>query len=287
MSAPSRPDRDPAADPEALRSAVRDRYAAAARQASAAGASCCGPDPTILGGKDPITRDLYQLDEVADLPAEAVQASLGCGNPTALAGLQAGEIVLDLGSGGGIDVFLAARRVGPTGLVYGLDMTDEMLALAEANRRAVGVENARFLKGLIEDVPLPDESVDVVMSNCVINLSADKPRAIREAFRVLRPGGRLVVSDMVVLGALPESVRRSLEAWAGCVAGALEADTYRRLLAEAGFVEVEVAVTRRFRVDDLMEGCRSPSDLVEAATDSADGSLASAVIRATKPRPPG
>jgi ubiquinone/menaquinone biosynthesis C-methylase UbiE len=215
-----------------------------------------------------ITSDLYATAEVADLPAAAVLASLGCGNPTALAELKAGETVLDLGSGGGIDVLLSAKRVGPSGFAYGLDMTDEMLALAEKNRVERGVHNVRFLKGHIEHIPLPDASVDVVVSNCVINLSADKPRVLREAFRVLKPGGRFAVSDVVVQGELPAAVRQSMELFVGCVAGALEDTTYRQLLTEAGFEHVDLEVTRVHDAQDLTVP---------------GGRLVSAFVRATKP----
>jgi SAM-dependent methyltransferase len=247
--------RDIATDAAALREAVRERYAARARAVNAPAAGCCGADAGAAGcgggGRDPITADLYSGAEVAALPTAAVAASLGCGNPTALAALHPGETVLDLGSGGGIDVLLSARRVGPTGFAYGLDMTDEMLALAEQNRAAAGATNVGFLKGHIEAIPLPAASVDVVISNCVINLAADKGQVLREAYRVLRPGGRFAVSDVVVQGALPAAVRADVEAWAGCVAGALEEGEYRRLLAEAGFVDVAVEVTR---VHDDLQG---------------------------------
>src|SRR5262249_12974068 len=229
---------DPGAQADALREAVRVRYAARALDAAGgAPAALCG-----AGAADPSTVDLDTADEASAVPAAALLASLGCGNPTALAALAPGEVVLDLGSGGGIDVLLSARRVGPTGFAYGLDMTDEMLALAERNRAAQGATNVRFLKGHIEAIPLPDEGVDVVISNCVVNLSADKGQVLREAFRVLRPGGRFAVSDVAVQGALPAAVRADLEAWAGCVAGALEEDEYRRLLGEAGFAEIDVEV---------------------------------------------
>jgi len=281
---PTMPDRDPAtnADAISLRAAVRARYAAAASavttthptsaesarpvldQAGCCGTECCGaPDASQL------VQNLYTVDDVAELPSAAVLASLGCGNPTALAQLSPGETVLDLGSGGGIDVLLSARRVGPTGFAYGLDMTDEMLALASRNAAESGVENVRFLKGEIEQVPLPDTSVDVVISNCVINLSTDKAKVLREAFRVLRPGGRFAVSDVVVQGELPALVRKSVELWAGCVAGALEEHTYRRLLAEAGFIDVEVEVTRVYEPGEAW------------AVD--EGRLVSAFVRATRP----
>jgi SAM-dependent methyltransferase len=266
---------------DALREVVRVRYAA--RALDAAGGtpvSCCGS-----GASDPITVDLYSPDEAGAVPEAALLASLGCGNPTALAELAPGEVVLDLGSGGGIDVLLSARRVGPTGFAYGLDMTDEMLALAERNRAAQGATNVRFLKGRIEAIPLPDEVVDVVISNCVINLSADKGQVLREAFRVLRPGGRFAVSDVVLQGALPAAVRADLEAWAGCVAGALEEEEYRRLLREAGFTEIDVEVTR---VHDARELAASAGGGCGAAglpdVEAAGGRLVSAFVRARKPR---
>ena len=270
----------PAPDSASVREAVSEKYAAAARRAATGPASCCGAE----GRKDPITRDLYSSSEASALPEEALRASLGCGNPTALADLHPGETVLDLGSGGGADVILSARRVGPEGRAFGLDMTDEMLALARENARKAGTANAEFLKGTIESVPLPDGSVDVVVSNCVFNLSTDKDRVLREAFRVLRPGGRFAVSDMVLLRALPASVRRSLELWAGCVAGALGERDYRAKLAAAGFVDVEVTPTRVFRRADL-EGMLAASGASVPATDLAamDGALASAFVRARKP----
>ena len=265
-------------NPDALREKVREKYAARALRVvlPAAGGACCGG-----GSCDPISGGLYGPSEAGALPRDAVAASLGCGNPTALADLGPGERVLDLGSGGGIDVLLSARRVGPSGFVYGLDMTDEMLALAERNRAAAGVENAEFLKGTIEEIPLPDASVDVVVSNCVINLSGDKPRVLREAFRVLRPGGRFAVSDVVVQGRLPGAVRRDMEAWAGCVAGALEEGEYLRLLRKAGFEDAGVEVTR----------VHDPAELRAAAGAAPDswkglrGRVVSAFVRARKPRP--
>ena len=249
--------------------------------------SCCGPDPDTAAGRDPITAGLYAAEETAGLPETAVLASLGCGNPTALAELRPGETVLDLGSGGGIDVLLSAKRVGPTGFAYGLDMTDEMLALAERNRREAGAENVRFLKGTIEHVPLPDASVDVLISNCVINLSADKDAVLREAFRVLKPGGRFAVSDVVVLKDLPTSVRTSMESWAGCVAGALHERDYRAKLTASGFADPEVQVTRTYGLADLQddEGSCSGGPEATPAEDlgAAEGALASAFVRATKP----
>jgi SAM-dependent methyltransferase len=277
------------ADPEALRAAVRERYAAAAVRAGTAGrASCCGPAAANTG-RDPITAGLYSPEEAAALPGAAVLASLGCGNPTALAELRPGETVLDLGSGGGIDVLLSARRVGPTGFAYGLDMTDEMLDLAERNRQAAGAENVRFLKGTIERIPLPDHTVDVVISNCVINLSADKDAVLREAFRVLKPGGRFAVCDVVVLKDLPPTIRTSMGSWAGCVAGALHERDYRARLSAAGFAAPEVQVTRTYALAHLAgdgaEGvcCGGPTDAPAEDLAAAEGALASAFVRATKP----
>jgi len=269
-------------DPEAIREIVREKYGAAARQVKGQEkASCCG-DGCCSTERDPVTSDLYGAGETAGLPAEAVLASLGCGNPTALASLASGEVVLDLGSGGGIDVLLSARRVGPSGKAYGLDMTDEMLALAQENQRRAGVENVEFLKGEIEAIPLPDAAVDVVISNCVINLSADKRKVLSEAFRVLRPGGRFAVSDIVLRGQLPEPLRRSFELWSGCVAGALQEPEYRRLLAEAGFEEIEIEPTRVYTAEDarsFLEG----SELDASALGELDGKAMSAFIRARKP----
>jgi arsenite methyltransferase len=250
-----------------IKEAVRRKYGDAARQVSTAGtSSCCSS--TCCGGtsKDPITSNLYADADTETLPEKAVLASLGCGNPTALAELHEGEVVLDLGSGGGIDVLLSARRVGPTGKAFGLDMTDEMLALARENQRGAGVHNVEFLKGEIEAIPLPDRSVDVIISNCVINLSANKEQALREAFRVLRPGGRFAVSDVVVRGELPAEVRRSMELWVGCVAGPLGEHDYLRLLAAAGFEHASLEPTRVYEVED-----------------AADGKIMSAFIRARKP----
>ena len=271
---------------------VKEKYGQAALRITSGGGGCCDPQSsgTECGS---ITSNLYAADETAGLPAEAVQASLGCGNPVALAELTPGETVLDLGSGGGIDVLLSAKRVGPTGKAYGLDMTDEMLALARENQQNAGVENAEFLKGAIESIPLPDASVDVVISNCVINLSADKRRVFAEAFRVLKPGGRFAVSDMVVKGQLPGPVRRSMEAWTGCFAGVLEEDEYRALLAEAGFEEVEVEPTRIYRASDVrqvFEGYKTLLQEIERQglrlddlLTEADGKYRSAFIRAVKP----
>jgi len=271
---------------------VKEKYGQAALRITSGGGGCCDPQSsgTECGS---ITSNFYAADETAGLPAEAVQASLGCGNPVALAELTPGETVLDLGSGGGIDVLLSAKRVGPTGKAYGLDMTDEMLALARENQQNAGVENAEFLKGAIESIPLPDASVDVVISNCVINLSADKRRVFAEAFRVLKPGGRFAVSDMVVKGQLPGPVRRSMEAWTGCFAGVLEEDEYGALLAEAGFEEVEVGPTRIYRASDvrgvfegykgLLEEIGRQGLRLEDLLTEADGKYRSAFIRAVKP----
>ena len=262
---------------------VRDHYAAAAERVTATGlTSCCGDGCCGGQASDPISADLYDAQQVADLPAGAVVASLGCGNPTALAELNPGEIVLDLGSGGGIDVLLSAQRVGPTGRAYGLDMTDEMLTLANRNKAQANATNVEFLKGTIEDVPLPDATVDVVISNCVVNLASDKALVLREAFRVLKPGGRFAVSDIIVRGDMPEGVRESMEAWAGCLAGALEEQEFLRLLTGAGFVEASVEPTREYTADDARAVLSE--DLAAIATaDLANGAFASAFIRARKP----
>jgi len=264
-----------------LREAVREKYGEAARQArQAAQQAECGCGSC---GCDPVTQDLYQAGETAGLPAEAVLASLGCGNPTALAGLRAGEVVLDLGSGGGIDVLLSARRVGPSGKAYGLDMTDDMLELARANARAAGVANVEFLKGEIEHVPLPDHSVDVIISNCVINLSADKPQALREAFRVLRPGGRFAVSDVVVRGSVPPDIRRSMELWVGCVAGALEEQEFVGLLREVGFEDPSIEPTRIYRLEDARAFLAAAGMDVDRIAPQVDGRFMAAFVRARKP----
>jgi arsenite methyltransferase len=249
------------------------------------GSTCCEPGCCSTGDGSIVTADLYSQAELGTIPVAAALASLGCGNPTALAELKPGERVLDLGSGGGIDVLLSARRVGPDGFAYGLDMTDAMLELAERNRIEAGVENVSFLKGIIEDIPLPEGSVDVVISNCVINLSADKGRVLREAFRVLTPGGRFAVSDIVFQGHIPPILRQDLESWAGCIAGALEEETYRSLLTAAGFTDIEVEVTRRYNLQDIAENGASASlaALSEAERDEVDGKFVSAFIRARKP----
>jgi arsenite methyltransferase len=258
---------------------VRERYADAARRVQAGGTSCCSSDCCSSGEGDAVTRDLYTSDETSLLPEEAVLASLGCGNPTALIDLKEGQTVLDLGSGGGIDVLLSAKRVGPTGFVYGVDMTDEMLALAMENKAKAGVTNVAFLKGQIEDVPLPANSVDVVISNCVINLAADKSLVLRDAFRVLKPGGRFAVSDVVAEGAVPEDLRHNMEAWVGCLAGALDVNQYRGLLESAGFEDIGIEITRRYT---FAEAGLDTSILADGWQD-ADGKLASAFVRATKP----
>lgn len=270
---------------------VREKYGEAARRVLAVSepASCCGPVNSCCGGAafegfvDPITADLYVSGETDELPSAAVLASLGCGNPTALAALAPGEVVLDLGSGGGIDVLLSARRVGPTGKAYGLDMTDDMLALARKNAAEAGVTNVEFLKGQIEQVPLPDASVDVIISNCVINLSADKPRVFAEAFRVLKPGGRFAVSDVVVRGAVTPEVRRSMELWVGCVAGALEEQEFRRLLAAVGFVDIDIEPTRIYRSEDARTFLTGAGIDVDANLDQIEGKFMAAFIRARKP----
>ncbi len=269
-----------------IREKVRERYSQSALRVSSGG-GCCGGNSAsgcCTGVDDPITTNLYTEQEATEVPTEALLASLGCGNPTALARLNPGETVLDLGSGGGIDVLLSARRVGPTGFAYGLDMTDEMLALAEENRKKAGVENVRFLKGYIEDIPLSDNTVDVVISNCVINLAADKKPVLKEAFRVLKPGGRFAVSDIVVQGEAPEAIRGSMEAWAGCIAGALHDDVYKSLLAEVGFTGIDIEVTRRYSAADVASenGCCAP-ELSNEDVAKAEGLFVSAFIRATKP----
>lgn len=273
-------------DPAALREAVQAKYGEAARSVrQGAASSCCGGSACCgTASRDPITAELYDEKQTAALPAEAVLASLGCGNPTMLASLQPGETVLDLGSGGGIDVLLSARRVGPSGKAYGLDMTDEMLALARENQRRAGVENVEFLKGEIEAIPLPGDAVDVVISNCVINLSADKRQVLAEAFRVLRPGGRFAVSDIVVRGEVPQALRRSVELWIGCVAGALEESEYRRLLAEVGFEEIEVEPTRIYTAEDAREFLEGAGMDPGTIASEVDGKFMSAFVRARKPR---
>jgi len=263
---------------------VRDKYAEAARRAAGGARATCGCGTSENVCCDPITSNLYGDAEAAAVPDSALRASLGCGNPTALAELNAGETVLDLGSGGGIDVILSARRVGPTGKAYGLDMTDEMLALAEDNTRKAGLSNVEFLKGRIEQVPLPANSVDVVISNCVINLSADKDRVLGEVFRVLKPNGRLAVSDVVIRGEVPEDVRRSMELWVGCVAGALTEDEYRAKLARAGFTGIEVETTRVYDAEDARAFLADSGLDVDEVARRVQGRVTSAFVRARKPK---
>jgi arsenite methyltransferase len=264
--------------------AVRQKYGEAARRVtSGEGAASCCSSPSAACGCDPVTANLYEATDAATVPDTALQASLGCGNPTALAALQPGEVVLDLGSGGGIDVLLSARRVGPTGKAYGLDTTDEMLALAEENKRKSGLTNVEFLKGTIEDIPLPNASIDVIISNCVINLSGDKDRVLTEAFRVLKPGGRFAVSDVVVRGELPTAVRRSMELWVGCIAGAMTESEYREKLAAAGFADIDVEVTRAYDLEDARTFLTAEGIDVDSVAPSVQGNVVSAFVRATKP----
>ena len=264
-----------------IKQVVKERYGQAALRVTTGGSSCCGAT-SGKGCADPITSNLYEEGQAGQVPEEALLASLGCGNPTALAQLNPGEVVLDLGSGGGIDVLLSARRVGPTGKAYGLDMTDEMLALANENKRKAGAENVEFLRGEIESIPLPDNSVDVIISNCVINLSADKDRVLREAFRVLRPGGRFAVSDVVTRGEILPEIRQSILLWVGCVAGALDESEYRDKLGAAGFEQVDVEPTRIYRAEDARDFL--PEDMnVDAIAPHVDGKVMSAFVRAVKP----
>jgi arsenite methyltransferase len=263
---------------------VQQKYGQAAKTAAAGGAASCGTSgSSSCCGGDPITSNLYEASQTSGLPEKAVLASLGCGNPTALAQLQPGEVVLDLGSGGGIDVLLSAKRVSPGGKAYGLDMTDEMLELARENQKKAGVENVEFLKGAIENIPLPENSVDVIISNCVINLSADKDRVLREAFRVLRPGGRFAVSDVVVDGEVPEKIKRSMESWVGCVAGALSVEEYNAKLRAAGFDSISMEPTRIYKIDDAREFLSTQGIDADAIPENLDGKFRSAFIRATKP----
>ncbi len=266
-----------------IKEVVKEKYGQQAlRVVSGSGAACCGSAPSSCCSTDPITSNLYDLGETSQLPEAAVLASLGCGNPTALAELKPGEIALDLGSGGGIDVLLSAKRVGPTGKAYGLDMTDEMLALARENQKKAGVENVEFLRGEIENIPLPDKSVDVIISNCVINLSADKDRVIREAYRVLRPGGRFAVSDVVVRGEVPAEVQHNLELWVGCIAGAMQETEYVRKLGRAGFADISVEPTRIYNIEDAREFLVAEGIDVDAVAPQIDGKFMSAFIRATR-----
>jgi arsenite methyltransferase len=266
-----------------IKEVVKEKYGQAALRVTSGGSSCCGAAPASGLSFDPITSNLYDESQAHQIPEAAMQASLGCGNPTALAKLNPGETVLDLGSGGGIDVLLSAKRVGPTGKAYGLDMTDEMLALANENKRKAGAENVAFLKGEIENIPLPDNTVDVIISNCVINLSADKDRVLREAFRVLKPGGRLAVSDVVTRGEIAPEVRQSVLLWVGCIAGALEENDYRAKLAAAGFEQIEIEPTRIYRVDDAREFLSSAGIDVDAIAAQVDEKFMSAFVRAVKP----
>jgi SAM-dependent methyltransferase len=268
-----------------IKEVVKEKYGQAAlRVVSGEASCCCGGTPAPLGAVDPITANLYDERQTSGLPAEAVLASLGCGNPTALAQLNPGEVVLDLGSGGGIDVLLSAKRVGPSGKAYGLDMTDEMLALAHENQRKAGVENVEFLRGEIENIPLPDNTADVIISNCVINLSADKDRVLREAFRVLKPGGRFAVSDVVVRGEIPPAIRRSVELWVGCLAGALEESEYLGKLAAAGFEDISIEPTRVYHVAEAREFLSGHGIDVDQIAPLVDERFFSGFIRARKPR---
>jgi SAM-dependent methyltransferase len=265
-----------------IKEVVKEKYGQAALRVASGGSSCCGA--TASTGCDSITSNLYDAQQAGQIPEQALLASLGCGNPTALAELKPGEIVLDLGSGGGIDVLLSAKRVGQTGKAYGLDMTDEMLALANENKRKAGVDNVEFLKGEIEHIPLPDNSVDIVISNCVINLSADKDSVLREAFRVLKPGGRFVVSDVVTRGEILPEIRQSVLLWVGCVAGAMEESEYRSKLAAAGFEQIELEPTRIYRVEDAREFLSGENIDVDAIAPQVDGTIMSAFVRAVKPQ---
>jgi SAM-dependent methyltransferase len=265
-----------------IKEVVKEKYGQAALRVKTGGSSCCGATAGS-GCCDPITSNLYDPSQAQQIPEEALLASLGCGNPTALAQLNPGEVVLDLGSGGGIDVLLSAKRVGPAGKAYGLDMTDEMLALANENKRKAGVENVEFLKGEIEHIPLPDDSVDVIISNCVINLSADKDRVLREALRVLKPGGRFAVSDVVTRGEIPPEIRQSVLLWVGCVAGALEENEYRNKLASAGFQKIEIEPTRIYRIEDAREFLSGQGIDVDLIAPQVDGKFMSAFVRAVKP----
>ncbi len=275
---------------EALREVVREKYGAAATRvadgetatSACASSACCG---STTASWDPITSDLYDAGQTSGIPAEALLASLGCGNPTMLAALKEGEVVLDLGSGGGIDVLLSAKRVGPTGKAYGLDMTDEMLSLANENKKKAGATNVEFLKGEIENIPLPDNSVDVIISNCVVNLSGDKRRVIQEAFRVLKPGGRFAISDVVVRGSVPDEIRKNMELWIGCVAGALEEQEFIALLADAGFTNPSIEPTRVYETKDAAAFLAGTGLDVAAVTPQIEGKFISAFVRGTKPVP--
>lgn len=265
-----------------IQEVVRQKYGEVAKRASSGGSACCGGGAQLMGC-DPITKNLYSDAEKSALPEKAVAASLGCGNPTALARLRPGEVVLDLGSGGGIDVILSAKRVGPTGKAYGLDMTDEMLSLAHENQKKAGITNVEFLKGAIENIPLPDNTVDVIISNCVINLTADKDRVLAEAFRVLKPGGRFAISDVVVRGSVPADIRKSMELWVGCIAGALEENEYRQKLARAGFESIQVEPTRVYKMEEAREFLVAAGLEPETVTPQIDGKFISAFVHAAKP----
>jgi SAM-dependent methyltransferase len=267
-----------------LKEIVKEKYGEAARRVTNGRSNgCCGGSELLDGCCDPITSNLYNASETGQIPEEALKASLGCGNPTALAKLGAGEIVLDLGSGGGIDVLLSARRVGPTGKAYGLDMTDDMLSLARENQRKAGIENVEFLKGEIEHIPLPDDSVDVIISNCVINLSGDKDQVLREAFRVLKPGGRFVVSDVVVRGDVPAEIRRNVELWVGCVAGAMQDSEYTEKLIKAGFASIDIEPTRIYEIEEARQFLTGQGIDVDAIAPMVAGKFMGAFIRAVKP----
>ena len=272
---------------EDIRNVVKEKYGQAALQAQSGRSSCCGTSPTLKECCDPITSNLYSARESGEVPEAAMRAALGCGHPTALAQLNPGEIVLDLGSGGGIDVLLSAKLVGPTGKAYGLDMTDEMLDLARENQKQAGVKNAEFLKGEIENIPLPDNSVDVIISNCVINLSGDKDRVFREALRVLKPGGRLAVSDVVVTGEVPAAIRRSVELWVGCVAGALSDSDYTNKLKSAGFEQIGIEPTRVYDIEDARQFLAGQGIDVNVIAPQVAGKFMSAFVRAYKPAPRG
>jgi 2-polyprenyl-3-methyl-5-hydroxy-6-metoxy-1,4-benzoquinol methylase len=268
-----------------MKEVVKEKYGQAALRVKSRGSSsCCGASASKELCCDPITSNLYNASQSGEIPEEALLASLGCGNPTVLAKLNPGEVVLDLGSGGGIDVLLSAKRVGPTGKAYGLDMTDEMLALANENKRKAGAENVEFLKGEIEQVPLPDNSVDVIISNCVINLSTDKDRVLREAFRVLKPGGRFAVSDVVTRGQMRPEIRQSVLLWVGCVAGALEENEYRTKLASAGFEQIDIEPTRIYRAEDARDFLSAEGVDVDPIASEVDGKFLSAFVRAVKPQ---
>ncbi|HZD31455.1 MAG TPA: arsenite methyltransferase [Candidatus Angelobacter sp.] len=270
-----------------IKQVVKEKYGQAALRVTSGGSSCCGATAASSDCCDPITSNLYDVSQINQIPEEAILASLGCGNPTALAELNPGEVVLDLGSGGGIDVLLSARRVGPTGKAYGLDMTDEMLALANENKRKSQMENVEFLKGEIEDIPLPDNSVDVIISNCVINLSADKDKVLREAFRVLKPGGRFAVSDVVTRGEISPQIRKSILLWVGCIAGALDETEYRNKLTTAGYEQIDIEPTRIYRAEEARDILQAEGLDVDVVAAEVDGKFMSAFIRGVKPAATG